>query len=152
VVDWIYKPFDTLTPRELYGILQARQAVFVVEQTCVYQDADDFDQDARHLMGHGEDGKLVAYLRVLSPDTQFDEPSLGRVITTRAGRGRGLGKALMREGIRRALLEYPGRAIKIGAQRYLDRFYRELGFVTFGEPYVEDGIPHQYMVLAGSSA
>lgn len=146
MVDWTYKAFVDLTPAELYLVLQARHAVFVIEQACLYMDMDDFDQGAHHLFGRDEGGALLAYLRVLAPGTKFDEPSLGRVITTQAGRGRGLGKALMQEGVRRVTAAHPGRSIKIGAQRYLDRFYRELGFVPFGEPYLEDGIEHQYMV------
>ena len=34
------KPFELLTPFELYAIIQLRNEVFVVEQNCVYQDID----------------------------------------------------------------------------------------------------------------
>jgi ElaA protein len=39
--------------------------------------------------------------------------------------------------------------IVIGAQQYLDRFYRELGFVPEGDLYLEDNIPHRTMRLNG---
>jgi ElaA protein len=41
---------------------------------------------------------------------------------------------------------YPGQDIRLGAQRYLERFYGSLGFEPDGEPYDEDGIPHLEMV------
>jgi ElaA protein len=36
--------------------------------------------------------------------------------------------------------------IKIGAQKYLVEFYGKLGFRSTGEEYMEDGIPHVYMI------
>jgi ElaA protein len=57
-----------------------------------------------------------------------------------------MGRALMREAIVRAGATWGG-PVRIGAQRYLERFYQELGFVLDGEPYVEDGIPHVEMLL-----
>jgi len=35
----------------------------------------------------------------------------------------------------------------LSAQKYLDKFYRDLGFKSEGEDYLEDGIPHQKMRL-----
>ena len=37
-------------------------------------------------------------------------------------------------------------AIKISAQCYLDKFYREIGFSPVGDEYLEDGIPHIAMI------
>ena len=68
------------------------------------------------------------------------------VLTTGKGRGKGLGRVLVREAIARTEALYPGRAIRIGAQQRLDRFYRELGFEPSSDPYMEDGIPHIEMV------
>ena len=58
----------------------------------------------------------------------------------------GAGRELMREAVARTAALWPGRAIRIGAQRYLERFYGEFGFVQDSEPYDEDGIPHIEMV------
>ena len=41
MIAWTLKIFDALTPHELYAILQLRSEVFVVEQQCVFQDADN---------------------------------------------------------------------------------------------------------------
>jgi ElaA protein len=55
----------------------------------------------------------------------------------------------MHEAIARARGAFEG-PLRIGAQRYVEQFYAELGFVTASEPYDEDGIPHVEMVLPAS--
>ena len=41
---------------------------------------------------------------------------------------------------------YNTKTIRIGAQRYLRKFYESLGFISTNEFYMEDGIPHLYMI------
>lgn len=144
--DWRLARFESLGPRDLHDILQARAAVFVVEQDCAFQDVDGADPDAWHLVAR-EDGRVAAYARLLPAGAKFPEPSIGRVMTAMTHRGTGLGRALMVEAIARTRALWPGAAIRIGAQRRLEGFYGSLGFVTDSAPYVEDGIPHVEMVL-----
>ncbi|MGI8508371.1 MAG: GNAT family N-acetyltransferase [Gemmatimonadaceae bacterium] len=145
--EWRCAFFDELSASELYDILRARSAVFVVEQTCPFQDCDNVDRVAHHLWTR-RDGEIAAYLRIVPPGALYLEPSLGRVITAANARGTGLGRALMHEGIRRAEDLYGAQPIRIGAQRYLLRFYGDLGFEPTGFDYDEDGIPHSEMVRA----
>jgi ElaA protein len=72
------------------------------------------------------------------------------VLTTAAGRRTGAGRELMREAVARTNALWPGQAIRIGAQRYLERFYGDYGFVKASEPYDEDGIVHIEMVRAAT--
>ena len=128
-------------------MLAARVAVFVVEQNCPYQDLDGLDGDAEHLIAWS--GTQVAgYLRVLAPGTLFDDPSIGRIITTKPFRGSGLGRDLVAKGLERTRQRYPGKPVRISAQKYLEKFYRDFGFVAVSEPYLEDGIPHVEMLLS----
>ena len=120
--------------------------MFVVEQRCAYLDCDGLDIDALHLTGTLR-GELVAYARLLAPGVAFGDASIGRVVTAASARGQGLGRALLHEAIARTRDAFRG-PVMIGAQRYLERFYGELGFVPTGEPYDEDGIPHIHMRLA----
>jgi ElaA protein len=143
-IQWTLKHFSELTPVELYAALQLRNEVFVVEQNCVFQDADDKDQSSYHLLGFYHD-KLVAYTRLVPPGVAYDEPSIGRVITSPSVRGTGAGKKLMDVSIEKIYQLYGMHPIKIGAQLYLKKFYEGFGFVQTGEPYLEDGIPHIYM-------
>lgn len=147
-MDWQVVPFTALTPSSLYEVLALRQAVFVVEQTCAYLDADGKDARALHLLGRDDGGMLVAYARLFAPGASFAEASIGRVVTHPAIRRSGAGRALMREAIARTREAFGPGPIRIGAQRYLERFYGGLGFETASAPYDEDGIPHIEMRLA----
>jgi ElaA protein len=155
-LSWRWSQFDALSPAELYAILQLRQMVFVVEQRCPYLDADGLDRGAWHLRGWradpvepGSDRLLAAYVRILPPGLKYPEPSIGRVATHPEVRGTGLGKLLMAEAIRRVESVAPDSAIRIGAQRYLERFYQEFGFRVASEPYDVDGIIHVEMLRPG---
>jgi ElaA protein len=145
MIDWQWCALHELTAQQLYALFAARQAVFIVEQDCAYQDMDGLDENAEHLIGwSGAD--VAAYLRLLAPGVRFAEPSLGRVLTTNPFRRSGLGRELMLKGLAHAYERYPGHVIRIGAQSYLEKFYGSLGFVVASEPYFEDGIPHVEML------
>lgn len=144
-VDWRVDDFEALSKRALYTILAVREAVFVVEQDCPYQDVDGNDLAAVHVSGWAEDGALLAYARIVAPGVRFAEPAIGRVLTVAPARRRGLGRELMNRAIRAVEEAYPGYGIRISAQQYLEDFYRELGFETVRGPYPEDGIPHLEM-------
>lgn len=138
--------FSELTPQQIYDMLQLRSEVFVVEQDCVYQDIDGNDDKAYHLMFYEKD-LLIAYTRILPPGAYFDELSIGRVVVKQSYRRQQLGVKLMKDSIDYALELHPNAVIKISAQQYLINFYESLGFIIFGEGYLEDGIPHIGMKL-----
>ena len=73
------KRFNELSIQELYVILQLRSEVFVVEQDCVYQDLDNKDLDAYHVLGI-LDKEIVAYARIFKPGDYFLESSIGRIV------------------------------------------------------------------------
>jgi ElaA protein len=148
-VAWQWKLFAELAPDELYALLAARSAVFVVEQRCWFLDADGVDPFAWHLLGWNgaaRERALVAYLRLIEPGRKYVEPSIGRVLTVASMRGTGLGREAMRRGLERCAELYPGFAVRIAAQQRLERFYAELGFRPVSAPYEEDGILHVDMV------
>lgn len=148
---WRVQRFDELTREQLYAILGARVAVFVVEQDCPYQDVDGLDPGALHVTAWARTGAVAAYARIVPPGGRFAEPSIGRVLTSESVRRTGLGPVLMERAIEATLRAYPGRAIRISAQQYLERFYRRFGFATVSEPYPEDGIAHVEMLMRAGS-
>ncbi len=143
---WTLKFFDELTPHELYEIIWLRNEVFVVEQNCIFQDADHKDEQCWHLMGWGEDNQLMAYCRLLPEGVAYDYVSIGRVVTNADARRTGSGKELMERAIRACEEMFGKREIKIGAQLYLKAFYESFGFHQTSEVYLEDGIEHVEMI------
>lgn len=140
----IVKRFEELTVSELYAILALRDRVFVVEQNCVYQEADGKDAHAYHVWLE-EDGEILAYLRVLEAGVSFDEVSIGRVIAVR--RRQGFGSRIVAEGIKVAKTRLGAKAIRIEAQTYARGLYEKLGFVQTTDEFLDDGIPHIGMLL-----
>jgi len=146
MINWSFKKFDNLTPDELYSVLQLRNEVFVVEQNCVFQDADNKDQGSYHLMGWNNQ-VLVAYSRIVPAGIAYDSfPSIGRVVTSPKLRRTGIGKMLMQQSIEHLQKLLGKKSIKLGAQLYLKNFYESFGFVQSSDVYMEDGIPHIEMI------
>lgn len=144
---WELVRFDELDASTLYALLAARVAVFVVEQRCAYQELDGRDPTALHLFAVDPQRRIAACARILPPGIRFAEPSIGRVLTNEAYRGRGLGRELMERAICACRARWPQTPIRISAQHQLEGFYRSLGFTTISDVYDEDGIPHIDMRL-----
>ncbi len=145
MIIWHLKKFESLTVHELYAILRLRSEVFVVEQTCIFQDMDNKDQSSYHLMGW-ENNNLAAYTRLVPPGISYQEASIGRVVTSPTARGSGIGKLLMEKSIEQTVLLYGKIPIRLGAQLYLKKFYESLGFRQTSDVYIEDGIDHIEMI------
>lgn len=170
---WVLTTTSGLTLLELYGILQLRSRVFVVEQESLYLDLDGVDllPGTLHLIlpaqgevlrpakdSHGGTSGVSAepraYARIL-PDGYEDGPaarpgarSIGRVVTSPEARGRGLGRLLLQEAVR--LLGQQD--LTLNAQSHLDGYYGGCGFSVSGPEFLEDGIPHVPMHRPGSPA
>ncbi|RUO63737.1 GNAT family N-acetyltransferase [Pseudidiomarina insulisalsae] len=141
-VDWQVKAFADLTTKELYDLLQLRQEVFVVEQTCPYLDADGLDDQAFHLIGRDQQQHIVAYARLFLPTTAQPYSRIGRVISAGKVRRQGLGQELMRRAIEWCQTQAADAPIRLGAQVYLRAFYQSFGFKEISDEYLEDDIPH----------
>ena len=156
MITWTLLPFSSLTTHQLYALLKLRTNVFVVEQNCPYPELDDKDtkQDVYHLLGYQQldDGQsepeLVAYARLLPPGVSYPQVSIGRVAVAESARGQKLGHALVDEALKGCEQAWPGQDIQIGAQVYLEAFYKSFGFTRQSEDYLEDGIPHVDMLLS----
>ena len=135
--DWHH---GELTVQRLYDILALRNAVFIVEQTCLYQDIDGRDMlgDNRHVAGY-LNGELIAYARILTDENTL---VIGRVIVSAQARGINLGYRLIEQALAVCAAQWPGRRIHLSAQAHLQKFYGRFGFHAVTEIYDEDGIPH----------
>lgn len=147
MLGWVCKHFSELSTEELYQILRLRSEVFVVEQNCVFLDMDNKDLVCDHVMGWRED-ELLGYSRIVPPGISYVESSIGRIVSSPAARGLGVGRELMLQSIQTLYRLHGKRDIRIGAQYYLKGFYESFGFVQTGEIYPEDGINHIEMLLS----
>ncbi len=141
----ITKTFSELSTVELYAILRLRAEVFVVEQNCVYQDIDDKDQKALHIIGF-KNKKVVAYTRIFKPGDYFSKASIGRVVVAENERDFGYGHNILKYSIEFINNKLNEKTIKLSAQIYLKEFYESHGFIKTGEEFLEDGIPHIPMI------
>lgn len=147
-LNWQWYTFEDLSLQELYAILALRQQIFVVEQACAYLDCDGLDQRAWHLVGW-QHHRPLAYLRVIFPKNNGELPVIGRLLSHREIRGKGIGGKLLTLALQQIQTHLPGSSIKISAQYYLLDFYKGFGFSPVSEIYEEDGIPHISMIRTG---
>jgi ElaA protein len=144
---WILKKFSDLTTDELHDVLQLRINVFVVEQDCPYNEVDGKDKIAHHLLGFNYKNEIIAYTRIFKPGDYYKQAAFGRVVVHNEYRNQKIGYDLVNKTILEMKKLFGNVDIKIGGQTYLKKFYKSFGFKQIGEGYIEDGIPHIFMVL-----
>lgn len=136
------KEFSKLSAEELFEIYKARVAVFVVEQNCPYQEIDDTDKISFHIWLKGDGGEMLSYLRLFRKDEETLQ--IGRVLSLK--RKCGYAEKVMHAALEKAneisLADGKINEIYLEAQIYAVRFYEHFGFESYGNEFLEDGIPH----------
>ncbi len=153
-MQWVLKTFDELTVKEFHDILQLRIDVFVVEQNCPYSELDRKDFYAYHFFAlrdpseilNKKSSQIIAYTRLFKPKDYYRQAAIGRVVVHPEYRKKNIGYELIKNSIDQIFKLFNTTEIKIGAQIYLQKFYEDHGFNRVGESYIEDGIPHIYML------
>lgn len=145
---WQIKKFTDFQVQALYNMLKLRVDIFVVEQNCPYPELDDKDAhaDTIHVCVYADTNELIAYARLLPAGLSYEQVSIGRFLVKQTARNQGLGHQLMQRCIIEIDKVWPNSDIKIGAQEHLQAFYKQHGFLTLSEPYMEDGISHVLML------
>ena len=145
MLSWEIKNFEELSLSELYEVMRIRAEIFVKEQNCAYNDLDNKDNIAKHLLAK-EKNKIIAYARIFKEGDFYEEKmAIGRILVSEKKRKEKIGHKLVQKGIDYCKQNYPNKVIKISAQSQLREFYKKIGFVYKGETYLEDGIPHSSM-------
>ena len=137
------KRFNELSLDELYKILKLRVDVFVVEQSCPYEEIDDNDQKAIHVWFEDKE-KIMAYLRIMDKGVESEYVSIGRVIASE--RRKGFGTKILEEGIKVAKDYFNADLIYLEAQVYAKSLYEKLGFEVVSNEFDLDRIPHVKMI------
>ena len=145
-ISWNIQHFNKLTTLTFHNIISLREKVFVVEQDRVYLDVDGKDVYSHHVYGQDSNGNVVATCRILEPNNE-NIMFIGRVVCCIKHRGSGFGNKAMNKALDFIKEKYPDSRVQISAQTYLMKFYTTLGFVAYGEEYLEDNIPQFAMYL-----
>jgi ElaA protein len=146
-IQWIWQEFEDISGMQMHEILKLRQDIFIVEQQCLYADVDFLDAFSLHLSGRDTEGRIIAYARLCSPGSRYEEPSIGRLLTIKKYRGSGLARETIRLCLEKARSTWQSTNVRISAQLYLRKFYAELGFTEMSKVYDEDGIKHVDMMF-----
>lgn len=140
----IVKELNEMTAEEFFEVAKERVKVFVVEQTCPYQEIDEDDKVAKHIILKNDDNQIMAYTRIMN---RVDYVTFGRVLVVEEFRGQGLGKKIVELTLAEINQLNLKKDIKISAQNYLTDFYGNFGFEVISDVYLEDDIPHIDMLL-----
>ncbi|WP_125584123.1 GNAT family N-acetyltransferase [Levilactobacillus cerevisiae] len=142
---WETKWFEDLTPADFYKLAYERIRTFVIAQNRVYQEIDETDKVAHHLLGYDGD-QLVAYARIF---TEGDHVTFGRALTIPERRGTGLGRQLVEQIEADIRANFALQPISIEAQIDKQHFYEKFGYTAVGDVFNFNGTPHIQMTKAG---
>lgn len=122
-----------------------RRLVFVIEQQVPEEEEwDGMDTHSTHFIAwqdaDGDQPSPIGTARLL-PDGH-----IGRVAVLTEQRGQGVGVALMQAAIDAARQQGHAKVV-LSAQLHALAFYEHLGFVAYGDTFMDAGIPHREMVL-----
>ena len=127
------KKFNELTVDDMYEIAKSRFEVFVCEQEITEeQDFDDKDKVCHHVMLK-ENGRVVAYSRIVPKGVGYENISIGRVLVLNSHRRKGIAQKMMKaalEYIKNNLDEY---RVKISAQEDVKEMYSSVRFKVISE-------------------
>ena len=146
-MNWKIKSFYDLTLDELYEICKVRYEVFVCGQK-IYQenDFDDVDKKVFHIFLEDE-GKIVAYARLIPSGITYDTAAIGRVLVLNEYRRKGIASELMKRSIEFIQKELKENKVTLSAQLYAKELYEKVGFKVISDVYEEVDIPHVKMIL-----
>ncbi len=133
------------TEEELKVCFEIRKKVFIEEQKVTYEEEfDEFDKlnNTKHfLLSLNENLIATCRLRI----TQ-DGQKIERVAILKEYRNKGYGKLFMQKVLEYCKLQNNKR-VYLYAQENVIPFYEKLGFLAYGESFLDARIPHKAMDL-----
>jgi len=139
------KPFEALSGLEVYKMVMLREAIFVVEQDCPYQDSDGQDVEC-DLMLVWDDERLVGTLRLVPAGVRYEKLSIGRVVVDEAYRGKGIAFEMMQQALAYIKLTHGPVEVVLSGQVAIKSLYERCDFKIISGIYQEDGIDHVKML------
>lgn len=131
-------------PEQWQVIAAIRESVFINEQGITEADEwDEADQSARHFLARYK-GVPVGCARLILSDN--GDCQIGRMAVLKTYRKQGVGGALISALIAHYLSNTSADTrLFLHAQIQVVDFYRDLGFVEYGEEFMDAGIVHKAM-------
>lgn len=133
-----YKVFDQATDESK----ALRIEIFVNEQGVPLElEIDEMDAPnmAKHVVLYNENNIATATARFYKEDNGMWH--IGRICVSKIARGTGLGRVLL-EYVHEEIKVIGGDKAYISAQVQAKGFYESLGYVAYGDTYIEDTIEH----------
>jgi predicted GNAT family N-acyltransferase len=131
------------TQKDRDAAFTLRKAVFETEQNVPRPlDRDAHDLNADHVVAFDDDGRCVGTGRVVRLDSRVCQ--IGRMATAAETRKTGVGAAVLETLERMARLRGLSEIV-VHAQLPAEPFFRNRGYVTEGEKFLEEGVPHVLM-------
>ena len=116
-----------------------RKQIFTDEQGLI-DEPDEFDAACMHLL-ITDNNLPVGAARIYRDKNIFHA---GRICLIIPYRNNGIGRLIMNE-IENKVRKSGAAAIELGAQEAAEGFYLKLGYLSFGEPFYEQGCRHVLM-------
>ncbi|MCP3026654.1 GNAT family N-acetyltransferase [Halobacillus sp. A5] len=126
---------------ELKDAFSVREEVFINEQNVSVEDEqNEYDETATHIIGYVDEKPLIAArLRFVGDYGKFE-----RICVAKSHRGQSLGKQVI--VYMEAVAKEAGcQHSKLNAQTHAEGFYKNLGYETVSEEFLDAGIPHVTM-------
>ncbi|RXK52364.1 GNAT family N-acetyltransferase [Aquirufa rosea] len=130
---------------EINEVFNIRIQVFVLEQACLpSEEFDQTDAEAKHFLLL-EDAKPVATGRYRKTEKGI---KIERIATLSSARGKGYASQMVKHIIQDAQKTYPDcHYFYLHSQQTVMPLYASLGFLPYGETFIEADIVHQAMSL-----
>ena len=139
--------FDELTVMEMYEIARSRFEVFAMEQKIIQEpELDGVDKDCYQVF-YMDNGRVIAYCRIVPAGIAYDNISLGRVLVLNDYRRKGLAQIMIKEALKFIKEELKEDTVVLSGQVYAKWLYESVGFKAISDVYDEVHIPHLKMKI-----
>lgn len=130
------------TKEQLEDAFQIRTIVFVDEQHVPLEiEIDEHEDEATHFVVY-EDHKTIGAGRLRYVDGYG---KIERICIAKSARKKGIGRLLLNK-IEETVRNQHVEKTKLNAQRHAEEFYKNLGYETVSDEFLDAGIPHVTMV------
>ena len=121
------KKFSDLTAEQWWEIARERVQAFIVERARPFQEFDEDDLSAYHILLNDSADHLIGYSRLL---VENDHVIMSHLFIKKEERDQGKGQYLVNYTVQTAQHLFPGKTIQMEVYNYLQSFFSELGFTN----------------------